>query len=93
MPKTLGVTLPSLVQIWMPFRSKKPTQIRSPLLEIALVLVRLDHIASVVVNANHKRRVNGCGASHSRLRFSVAFGPAYHKRPNGRRFAAKLFGL
>ena len=26
---------------------------RSPLFEIALVLVRLDHVASVIVNANH----------------------------------------
>jgi hypothetical protein len=26
---------------------------RSPLFEIALVLVRLDHVASVIVNADH----------------------------------------
>jgi hypothetical protein len=29
-------------------------QMASPLLEIALVLVRFDHVASVIVNANHK---------------------------------------
>jgi len=45
MPKTLGVTLPSLVQIWKPFRSEKPTQIRAPLFEIAFVLLRFDHVA------------------------------------------------
>jgi hypothetical protein len=28
-------------------------QVRSPLFEIALVLVRFDHIASFIVNANH----------------------------------------
>jgi hypothetical protein len=27
--------------------------LRSPLCEIALVLVRLDHVASIIVNANH----------------------------------------
>jgi hypothetical protein len=26
----------------------------SPLFELALVLVRLDHVASVIVNANHR---------------------------------------
>jgi len=26
---------------------------RSPFFEIALVLVRLDHVASIIVNANH----------------------------------------
>ena len=52
MPKTLGVTLPSLVQIWMPFCSEKPTQIRSPRFELARVLVRRDHIASRIVNAS-----------------------------------------
>ena len=31
---------------WLFFRA-------SPLLELALVLVRLDHVASIIVNANH----------------------------------------
>jgi hypothetical protein len=31
------------------------TRALSPLLEIALVLVRFDHVASVIVNANHSR--------------------------------------
>jgi hypothetical protein len=35
------------------FRSEIPNVIGSPLFEIARVLVRLDHIASVIVNANH----------------------------------------
>jgi hypothetical protein len=30
-----------------------PNTITSPLLEIALVLVRLDHIARFIINANH----------------------------------------
>jgi hypothetical protein len=29
-------------------------KVNSPLFEIALVLVRLDHVASVIVNANHR---------------------------------------
>jgi hypothetical protein len=31
----------------------------SPLLEIARVLVRFDHVASVIVNANHDTFVSG----------------------------------
>jgi len=30
---------------------------RSPLFEIALVLVRLNHVASAIVNANHKHHL------------------------------------
>jgi hypothetical protein len=30
-----------------------PGPCRSPLLELALVLVRFDHVASFIVNANH----------------------------------------
>ena len=33
--------------------SDKPKQLSSPFFEIARVLVRLDHVASFIVNANH----------------------------------------
>jgi hypothetical protein len=48
------------------------------LVEIARVLVRFDHVARFIVNANT--------ASHERLRNfaqSTAFGSLYHSRPNG----------
>ena len=31
-------------------------KVNSPLLEIALVLVRLDHVASRIVNADHRKQ-------------------------------------
>jgi len=40
----MGRSLPEKAAGWQP---------RSPLFEIALVLVRFDHVASVIVNANH----------------------------------------
>jgi hypothetical protein len=46
---------------------------RSPLLELALVLVRLDHSASVIVNANH-------GVMWTAAKFRVAgFKPLFEK--------------
>ena len=38
------------------------------LFELARVLVRLDHVASIIVNANHSIDVSGCNASRIRLR-------------------------
>ena len=37
--------------MWRPFVSRRK---RSPLFEIALVLVRFDHIAGYIINANHR---------------------------------------
>ena len=37
----------------------------SRLFELALVLVRFDHVASFIVNANHSVDVSGCDASRS----------------------------
>jgi len=36
------------------FFARNPRLSRSPLFEIALVLVRFDHVVSVIVNANHR---------------------------------------
>jgi hypothetical protein len=36
----------------------------SPLFEIALALVRVDHVASIIVNADSAQDVSGCDASH-----------------------------
>ena len=41
----------------------------SPLFEIALVLVRLDHVASCIVNANH--RATGIFGSKVKLLYFV----------------------
>ena len=35
------------------FGSKMPNAIGLPLFELALVLVRLDHVAGIIVNADH----------------------------------------
>ncbi len=35
--------------VWL----KMPNTIDSPLFEIALVLVRLDHVANIIINPNH----------------------------------------
>jgi hypothetical protein len=37
--------------------------LQSRFFEIALVLVRFDHVASVIVNANHRIYVSGCDAT------------------------------
>jgi hypothetical protein len=39
--------------------------VSSPLFEIALVLVRLDHDASVIINVNHSIQLNGCDAARN----------------------------
>jgi hypothetical protein len=41
------------------------------LFELALVLVRFDHVASFIVNANRGVPVNGCRTSRSRLHFRL----------------------
>jgi hypothetical protein len=40
----------------------------SPLFEIGSVLVRFDHVANFIVNANRRKYVSGCDASRNRLR-------------------------
>jgi hypothetical protein len=40
----------------------------SSLFELAVVLVRLDHVASRIVKAEPQHHVNGCETSRSRLR-------------------------
>jgi hypothetical protein len=49
----------------LPFSGKRDAMRvkNSPLSEIALVLVCFDHVASVIVNANHSVNVNGCEIS------------------------------
>jgi len=42
-----------------------------PLFEIALVLVRFDHIASGIVNADHSTMQS----QQSRMEFGLGFGP------------------
>jgi hypothetical protein len=43
--------------VWRPF-----VLLRSPLFEIALVLVRLDHVASVIVNPDQSRMRTAIGS-------------------------------
>src|SRR5262249_4881002 len=54
------------------------------LLELALVFVRLNHVAIRILNTNHCNHVTGCDASRSRIALLTAFGSPYHNRPNGR---------
>jgi hypothetical protein len=52
----------------------------SPLFEITLALVCLDHIAGRIVNADYRHRVSGCDASSPPIasRFGVS-GDALHE--------------
>jgi len=38
---------------------QRPCRKKSPRLEIALVLVHFDHVASVIINANHSMALSG----------------------------------
>jgi len=52
----LASVLARIVANYSAFRNQNPSgpgSARSPLFEIARVLVRLDHVASIIVNANH----------------------------------------
>jgi hypothetical protein len=54
----------------------------SPLPEIARLLVRVDHVASIIINADHS--IMGTAVKLGKADgLLIAFGPAYHSRPNG----------
>jgi hypothetical protein len=46
---------------------RRHKKVKSSLFELARVLVRFDHMARCIVNANHGIHVNGCDASRSRF--------------------------
>jgi hypothetical protein len=56
---------------------------QSQFLEIALVLVPLNHFTSGIVNANHSIIVNGCRISHSQRHYWQHSARHTHNPPNG----------
>jgi hypothetical protein len=61
------------------FTGQSQRDCASPLLELASVLVRFDHVSSIIVNANHS--IMSPAVKH-RVPLASADSP-YHSRPNG----------